>query len=260
MKVIATDNITAVTASEQNANYPADNVLDGYPKHVWKSSTAGASAYLTLTATSGSAVAVFNTNATAISVEISSGVSVQWDAGVQWDSGVQWVSSLMSVGSGTYDLTSAGVGSGWADYPATTINHSAKITFTPPAGEVVECGVVSIGDVEEFEDPRPTMDEGLHEFGEVVELQNGSVYVVDRDDVRTFSVGSLMTRINFWRLLHSVVQNNIRSYPRAWRLADNSNADDWEWVVYARLNGRPRGTGARDKSLVNVTMDLIEVL
>jgi hypothetical protein len=260
MKVIATDNITSVTASEENANYPGDNVLDEYPKHQWKSTTAGAAASLYLTATSGEAVAVFNTNATSISIEVSSGVSVEWDAGAAWASGIEWVSTYTKVGAGVYDLTSSGVGSGWADYAPTTINHNVKITFTPPAGEVVRCGVVVVGDVEEFDDPRPTAFEGLHAFGEVVELQNGSVFVVDRDDVRTFRLETLMLRADWWRFLHDIVQNNIRSYPRAWRLVENENINDWEWVVYARLDGRPTATGARNSNKVIASMDLIEVL
>ena len=260
MKVIATDNITSVTASEENANYPGDNVLDEYPKHQWRSTTAGADAYLTLTVTSGEAVAVFNTNATAIKVEVSAGVTVEWAAGIVWDAAAQWSASLSEIDISDYDLTTSGVGSGWADYAPTTINHNVKITFTPPAGEVVRCGVVVVGDVEEFDDPRPTAGEGLREFSEVVELQNGSVYVVDRDDVRTFALEATMARADWWHFLHDVVQNNIRSYPRAWRLVGNENINDWEWVVYARLDGRPTATGARNSNKVIASMDLIEVL
>jgi hypothetical protein len=259
VKVIATNNVSAVLASEENANYPGDNVLDDYPKHLWKSSTADATAYLDFTVTAGSAVAVFATNATSITVQVLMGIRTAWASGTVWASGTEWY-TYTEEPTATYNLASGSVGSGWADYTAQDRNHTVRIIFSPPTGSVCECGVVQIGMPTTFKDPRPTTSEGLREFSDVIELNNGSIYVVDRDDVRTSEVELLLARNDWWALQNTIIKNAIRSNPRAWRLVYNDGVADWEWVVFARLDGRPRADGTRHENYLSVNISLIEVI
>ncbi|MBW1778932.1 MAG: hypothetical protein JRJ54_15330, partial [Deltaproteobacteria bacterium] len=71
MKVIYPNNITVLSADEEDASYPVSNLLDDHPKKVWRGTSKDAK--LTLTVSEGAGVGIANTNAVSINVLLKGG-------------------------------------------------------------------------------------------------------------------------------------------------------------------------------------------
>jgi hypothetical protein len=67
------DNITVLAASSSDVNFPVANLLNDYPTDLWKAAAGVLSTVLDVCVSKGSAVEVYNTNATSVTVEAGSG-------------------------------------------------------------------------------------------------------------------------------------------------------------------------------------------
>lgn len=238
MRNIYPDRITSVTTDEENANYPASNVQSDYVKEKWKATSADA--VLVLTVSQGAGVAIFGTNATTIEVAVSDGRTAAWAPGAAWASGAVWADSSGTSVIKTYDLSASNVGALWADYTKKNYKHIVELIFTGVAGSTIEAGVVRAGDVNTYRDPKSGITEGLRDYSIIKELNSGAFYTKKRDIVRIFGFQILEERNpDFYNFLLDVIQQNGPG-PLAWRIVHRS-ITDWEWVVYARANGMPKG-------------------
>lgn len=240
MKIIYPDNITNISASEENANYPASNLLTKYPKQCWKATSRDA--VVTAVVSAGGALAIIATNATSITVAISSGQSIEWDTGISWGSGISWDTTGNTDTTETSLLPGDITGAAWFDFSAArTSSFTATITLTAAAGEIVQAGRIICGNLYEFRDPSPGIREGLFDYSIVKELNNGAFYTRKRDVARTFEFSLVEDRTtDFYRYMKTIARN-LGPDPTAFYIVD-SGADE-NWIVYARFDRQmPRGS------------------
>lgn len=67
-----TDNVTSISASSSDANFPVTNLRDNFTTNLWKAAS-GTTATITLLVSKGSAIELLNTNATSVVVSAGSG-------------------------------------------------------------------------------------------------------------------------------------------------------------------------------------------
>jgi len=256
MKCIYPDCISSISADEENADYPVDNLLDEHPKKVWKGESRDA--IVTAVITAGGALVVFATNATSVSLVISSGQSISWAGGISWDSGISWDTSGDSDVSETTLLSGEIDGVAWWDFAAArTSNFTAIISLTADAGKIIQAGIVRCGTANAYRDPNAGIREGLRDYSIVKELSNGATYIRKRDVVRTFEFDLWEDRDTDFYLFMLDVSRALGPEPMPWRIMDT--VTDEEWIVFARFDRMPGG--AHDlpaQSRINIS--LLEVL
>ena len=218
MRIMYPDKITVLAADEENTHYPATNLQDGHTNNLWKATSKDAVVTLTVSA-GASAVAVFNTNATSVKVATTN------------------TSNDTTV---TYDLTTSNEKNFWAEYSSTIIEHTVVLTFTAAAGEIVEAGVISAGTSILFADPKYGIREGLIGYSIIKKLKNGAFYLKDTNVVRTFSGRLTLDRDTDFYTFMLDTAKALGSNSFACRTS--TTVTDWEWVVYVRFNGMPKGS------------------
>ncbi|MFH2073799.1 MAG: hypothetical protein ABIJ57_00435 [Pseudomonadota bacterium] len=256
MKCIYPDNITAISADEENASYPAANLTDEHPKKLWKATSRDA--VVTAVVSSGGALAVIATNATSISLTISSGQTIVWESGVTWDSGISWDTTGDSDTTEVSLLTGDITGAAWFNFAAArTSSFTATITLTADAGQIVQAGCIVCGTLRDFRDPGRGIREGLIDYSIVKELNNGAFYTRKRDVVRTFDFSLIEDRASdFYTFMHTVARG-VGPGPIAWYLVDGDS--DSHWIAFARFDQPPAGShDMPDYSQINAR--LVEVL
>ena len=219
MKVIHTDNITSVSASGENADFPASNAITDYRTQLWKAGSTGTQ-YLEFSimgVDSGKtmALAVINTNAVRVDVTVTTlNSTIIVDAESYYTEGDFNIVDL------------------WADYPAQEETHIIKLEFVPDTGEIAQCGAVCVGESLEFLNPKYGLSENLEDKSILKKLDTGEIYYKKRDLARVFS-GSVEIRRNdkFYEFLYTTIRANGR-IPMAWLLADD--LEDRRWVVFGR--------------------------
>ncbi len=258
MKVIYPDNIVSTSADKQNPNFPIENVEDDHIKKPWKST--GNTGVICLSVSSGSAVALFGSNATSVVVKTRiGGLGGQWDAGAQWHDGIgagaegAWNAEDLTTETITFDTLSTGQAALWCDYTDPGSGHGLEITLSSAVGTILKVGVIRSGTVVNLVDPKYGIKEGLHDYSVSEELNNGAFYYKKRDIVRTFDFTLFEDRsIDFYAFMHGVALVRGRA-PLAWRLS--ANVTDWQWIVYARTIVMPGGDHAYpNNSLINVKL------
>ena len=266
-KIIYPDNITSVSADEENANFPVENVQTDYIKEVWKATSEDAQ--LVLKVSSGKGAALFGCNAASVVVTVSlGGLAAEWAAagdghdGAEWGAasggheGAEWEGGEYDVVT-EYDLDEAGLGALWLDYNEITTTHFVTIDLTMAAGSIIEVGVAKAGDVYSFPEPTYGITEGLRDYSIVKELSNGAWYVKKRDIVRTFSLKLIMDRdTEFYDFMHKIYLLRGSS-PLAWRIS--AGLGNFQWIVYARAEDMPQGAHDYPDDSV-ITINLIEVI
>ena len=264
MKIIPTQNISAVTAGSEDTNYPDDNVLDLHPKKVWKANSTYTSTLTLTVAGPNNGIAVFNTNAISINVTVTDPNYFGWDAtDIAWSSGdIVWAAEDAAVIDELYRLDGDS-GSAWIEWPAAIITVECELTLTCESSATLYAGTVIGGQIYEFTCPQIGVTEGLVNYSIVRELQNGATYVKNRDSVRAFSftfiedraLAPAQTTSDFYRYMYDVAKV-IGFNPAAWYLTE---MDDTWWIVFARFQDMPIGTHSLPNDAY-INTNIIEVL
>ncbi|MFH2074368.1 MAG: hypothetical protein ABIJ57_03335 [Pseudomonadota bacterium] len=256
MKCIYPDMITSITASEEDGSFPVANLSDDHPKKVWKGTSRDA--VLTVVASAGGALAVIATNATSITVAISSGQTLVWDTGIAWASGITWDTSGDQDTTELSTLPGDTTGALWSQFAAArTGSFSATVTLTAAAGDTIQAGIVRCGTANDYKDPQYGIAEGLVDYSIVKELNNGATYFRKRDVVRTFDFKLLEDRDTDFYEFMLTVSKAMGPTPIAWRI--RGTATDNKWIVFARHEQMPKGRhSSPDNS--EIFISLIEVL
>jgi hypothetical protein len=252
---LLTDNVTAYTASSSDASYPAANMRDNYPGNVWKAAS-GTVATIRLVVSKGSAVAMFNTNATAVTISYGAGEGYVNESGYANESGYVYSTSDPAATVDASDLSGAN-GKLWAEYTEQTVPHIVTIVLT--AGAAPSIGVLRAGNVEEFENPgRDGMGEGSVDYSIEATMPNGANYFRKRDVVRTHSGLSMIeTRANAFVFKHDIF-DAVGPMPLAIRLAADSITDD-ELIVFAKRTN-PVTIEHITNTLTRINFELQEVI
>jgi len=251
---LLTDNVTAYTASSSDADYPAANMRDNYPGNVWKAAS-GTSATIRLVVSKGSAVAMFNLNATAVVIYFGAGEWYVNESGFANESGWAYLSDPEATVEAS-DLSGAN-GKLWADYTEQTVPHIVTIVLT--AGAAPSIGVLRAGNVEEFRNPgRDGMGEGSVDYSIEATMPNGANYFRKRDVVRTHSgLTMIETRANAFVFKHDIF-DAVGPMPLAIRLAADSITDD-ELIVFAKRTN-PVTIEHITSDLTRINFELQEVI
>jgi len=255
MKNIYPDRVTTATALSENANFPATNLLNEIVKSLWKAADGVAATSIQLTVpTQSGGVALFNTNATAVSVSLTQSIEVLWDAGTAWDSGTAWYESSLATPSQTFGLDADGTGSLFAEWDEITDPHVVVISLTQSSGDTLYAGVATSGDVNTFKDPFYGIGEGLEDKSIRKELSNGAIYRRKRDVLRTFDFRLQEDReIDFYKFMLNIMKR-LGPFPIAWRIVHKASTD-FEWVVYASARKMPSGRHhGKNKALIDIQL------
>lgn len=226
---LLTDNVTSYTASSSDASYPVANLRDNYPGNVWKAA-GGTTATIKLVVSKGSAVAMFNLNATAVAISYGAGEGYVNESGYANESGYTYLTDTAATVEAS-DLSGAN-GKLWAEYTEQTVPHIVTITLT--AGAAPSAGILRAGNVEEFYNPgRDGMGEGSVDYSIKATMPNGANYFRKRDVVRTHTGLSMIeTRANAFIFKHDIF-DAVGPMPVAVRLAADSITDD-ELIAFAK--------------------------
>jgi hypothetical protein len=254
MKVILENKISSVSASSEDASYPASYVLNDSPKRVWKGDSVDTATLTCSTSGAIDTLAIFNTNAQSVSITISDPNEFQWEATeLEWTE-ITWIAATTAV---EFEIeTQANNSAIWATFDEIIAAVDVAITLSTATGTVIQAGVVVIGEGTEFKNPQYGLSQGLVDYSIAEQLQNGAHYYKQRDIVRSFDAQIVLARDNdFYTFMHSLAREHGLG-PKAWRLTDK---DSFEWVVYARFGDMPSGSHSYP-SHSPISFSLIEVI
>ncbi len=251
---LLTDNVTSYTASSSDADYPAANMRDNYPGNVWKAAS-GTEATIRLVVSKGSAVAMFNLNATAVAISYGAGEGYVNESGYANESGYTYLTDTAATVEAS-DLSGAN-GKFWAEYTEIALPHIVTITLTAAAAP--SAGILRAGIVKEFENPaRDSMGEGSVDYSIEATMPNGANYFRKRDVVRTHTGLSMIeTRANAFIFKHDIF-DAVGPMPVAVRLAADSITDD-ELIAFAKRTA-PVSIEHITNTLTRINFGLQEVI
>ena len=253
--VLKDDNVTSITASSEDANFPVTNLRDDFTTNLWKAA-AGTSATITLQVSKGSSVELMNTNATAVVVTAGSGDSYSLEAGYSLESGYSVADDEVAT-IPVYDPDGV-EGRFWADYSVFTEPHIVTIILTAPTAP--SAGIVRAGNVEEFEDPSPGSKEGSIDFSIEKETNNGADYYRKRKVINTYdNLQIIETRANAWKFKHDIF-DAVGPMPLAIRMVQSSNVTDHEFVTFAKRLEPPHVEPFFTPTHSRITFSLREVI
>ena len=271
---LLTDDVTAYTASSSDASYPAANMRDNYPGNVWKAAS-GTTATIKLNVSDGSAVALFNINATDVKIFYGTGDSYVNESGFANESGYAYSPIDPSAILKSFNLSGT-AGKVWAEYPyqagETYIYESGYsnesgyansgsdhvVTILLTATGVPSVGIVRAGKVEEFRNPGyGGMAEGSVDYSIQAQMPNGANYFRKRSVVRTHSgLSMLETRANAFIFKHDIF-DAVGPMPLPVRITADSVTDD-EFIVFAKRTA-PVGIEHVTTDYTRINFGLMEV-
>ena len=211
MKIIQ-DNITAITTTQEHPAFPRESLTTAYLKDIWKATSSTDT--ITVTASSGEAVVLFNTNATSIAIY----------------KGAVAAPNLLTTAFDT-ELSIA-----WADYTLDAGSHDINIVLTTTE-TYLEVGKVVVGTETTFPDPRYGLKEGVDDTSIVIKLPSGGYYTKKRNMARTFEFSFEIERDTaFYDFMKSFYREN-GPVPVVWRL--NDSLTNLDWVIWAVMPQPP---------------------
>lgn len=208
MKIIPLDQVTTVTESSEDAEYPAENVSDNFRTNPWKS---GVSAISTLTVDISA-----NSNAIFLSYMNSASVTVEVKD-----------STTATIYGPTAHTINAYNPNLWVNYTLQAAVAQAILTFSDPGAAVPYCGIVRAGYAYDFRDFKYRLNEGLKDSSITKDYNNLAKYYLLKTIVRTFSGSFLVDRdSDFYYFMHRVLKLYGRG-PYAMLISDRLTNYDW---------------------------------
>jgi len=221
---------TSVTASSENLNYPASNLILGQMSKVWRSVAANpaiASATLTVVVPAGvnDAIGIFGTNATAMTVAVKD------------------VTEATTYATETFDLTPASPARTWNRVWKEWTNNNAAlhivITLTAPVTVTYhECGEIVVGTTVTIPDPKYGLTQTRENFQVVQELAGGGFYIHSGLKPRAFDMSFVMLRETEFDDLDEIY-DTMGQNPIAMLLSDGLN-NDMKWCGYFHIVSPPK--------------------
>jgi hypothetical protein len=227
----SSNNITSVSATNTDGSFPASNLLNDYTNYVWKATTN--TSVITADVSAGCAVALFNTNATSITLT--------------GHSDEHFIEGLNYGPTGRY----------WGEYTQNNSAHQVVLTLSTSKSSILYAGILRAGNVSSYRDPAPGHTESSVDTSIEIESDNGVDYFRRRYVVRTFSnLNVIETRANAW-LAKMVVFDSLGPKPVAIKLF--SSPIDANFVIFARRASPVQLTHIAP-AWTGITFDLKEVV
>lgn len=221
MKIIATDQVTAVAASSEDAAYPKENVQDNFRGVYWMSAVSAATTLTVDISANSNALMLSNMNSGTVGVEVK-------------DSGA---ATIYGPTNHTINANNPNL---WVNYTLQADVAQAILTFSDPGATYPYCGIVRAGYAYDFRNLRYGMSEGLRDLSVSKEYNNGANYYEFLGALRTFAGSFLVTRdSDFYTFMHGIVRKYGRG-PYAMVLTDKTNYD---WAIFGWLDASlPQGS------------------
>ena len=236
MKIIATDLITLVTPSTEDANYLATNVSDNFRTNPWKASVSAESTLTIDVAAGSNAVFLSYMNSGTVTVEVKDSVGA----------------TIYGPIGHTINLYNPNL---WVDYTLQSGVAEITQTFSDPGTAVPYCGVVRAGYAYDFRDFDYGLSEGLKKFGIEKNYNNGAKYDHTSIIVRTFSGSFVVNRdSDFYYFMHRILKQYGRG-PYAMLISEYLT--NYDWGVFGWLDS-DLGSGSHDypnQSTISISIE-----
>lgn len=237
MKVIPTDYITDIAATDENSNYPATNLSDDHLENLFRAN--GTTTTLSIRIDPGAdCFMLFNCNATNssqslkpygavdlhYSVDLHSSVDLHDQSGI----GLTLLNGLDGTARGCLKLT-------WtaSDEPLVL-----TLTLSNSNGDSIYAGTARAGVLTSSSGPNYGMNIQLVDMSIVDEMSNGSDNVKDRSDFLIISGSASIASDDFFDTFLNSIARVVKMKPAAWQITDIENKD---WLVFARFTKMPGG-------------------
>ena len=234
MRIIALDQITAVTPSTENASYLAVNVQDNFRGVPWKSNVSAESTLTLDISANSNALMLAYMNSGTVGVEVK-------DAGA---------GTIYGPTNHTINLNNPNL---WVDYTLQAGVSQAILTFADPGTVAPYCGIVRAGYAYDFLGFKYGLSEGLDDLSISKEYNNGANYYYYIMPLRTFSGSFEVKRDDdFYTFMHGIIKKYGRG-PYAMNLTDKTNND---WAIFAWMDaGLPSASHNEEEySLINLSI------
>ena len=214
MKIIAADQVTAVTPSSEDASYLAVNVQDNFRGVLWKSAVSAASTLTIDISANSNALMLSNMNSGTVGVEVKDSTTA----------------TIYGPTNHTIDSNNPNL---WVNYTLESGVAQAILTFSDPGTAVPYCGIARAGYAYDFRNMNYGLSEGFKDLSISKEYNNGADYYHLLTILRTFSGSFMVDRdSDFYTFMHTIIRTYGRG-PYAMFLTDLTNYD---WAVFGWLS------------------------
>lgn len=263
MKILYKDDYLIGTpwVSSVNEGFPASALLTEHIEEVWKAQLGTNQATIIVNILAGAtAVALFGCNAISAVVTVRGAEEAEWSADAQWSADAEWVEAELDPVTSDYQLSPSGSGGLWAEFAARSGPSVVEIVLTAAAGVTLEVGVLRAGVIQEFTDPLEGVDEGLKNYSIKNELNHSGAFDhIKKGIARTFGFDLNVNRdTDFYRFMLQFAAQ-VGEFPYPWRIV-STNLTNFEWVVYAGLDGMPAGKHGNKPAYSDIKVKLLEVV
>jgi hypothetical protein len=253
---LKTDNVTALSATSEDAEFPAENLLNDFTTDLWRAAAGCLTATLSIEVSKGTAVQVLNTNAVSAVVTVRIGKTYDMEAGYTPEAGHSLELATFEPATVIYNLPGVG-GRLWAEFTRFDTPFIIDIELT--ALDTVYAGIVRAGNVEEFHEPDWEHSESSDDYSIEKELNNGANYFRKRNvALRLENLSILETRANAFKFKRQIF-DAVGPKPLAIRLIGNENFTENELVIFAKRISPPQITFV-NTSQSRIDFDLKEVI
>jgi hypothetical protein len=237
MKVITSETISAVTASSEDTEYPASNVLNRHPKKAWKALPTVNTAFLNITVGGGiTDIGIVGTNATQVRAAAQEVLPMTWTNGdsamtfenpsgtITWEGSEMILTALALVDTDTGDM--------WLELEEMEDAEEFTLLLEAAEGETLTVGVLSGGHAMVFPDPDYGVTEKLIDHSIEKETANGGYYFRKRNIVRKYKLAIDADRNTEAIDVMRKIGIALGQKSLMWRL---TNLNHSQWIVYGRV-------------------------
>ena len=250
MKLISTSTATSATATSENANWPAANVLETALKKSWRAASSSVMSAMVSVVMQGTmdSVAIMGIAADALTVSITDPNAIAWESGTEWEAGTAWATSgaispqeiLLEPLAGTTVASTSGLRSAaWFEFPEFTGICVLRITVANTTGRplTLSIGTVFPGLRGEYSSARYGMTVNEVDHSIEREMAAGNIYYKPRSLVREFAFTLMIIEQTIYDALWNMVRSKRRiSMPMV--LVNNYGT---QWLIIGRIRSM-RGT------------------
>ncbi len=248
MKIMFSDNISAISADEESANFPIENVQNDIVRQVWRATSADSIVTLTVESDSDT-VSVFGTNAGTITVTIKNVAETVTLFGPT-DYDLRGIDTLFKFMTDTAESHT----SIWAEYDTQGVQHKIILEFDGSSGIIVEAGIIRAGEASNYNNPDYGLSNSYLDYSVVKELNNGSTWIDRKNIVQTFNGGFTILRDTDFPVFMKQFRDNIGVSPLPWLVLDVSQNNIYS--LFARCNLIPSGNhNYVEESVINFELE-----
>jgi len=219
MKILCDNIIEETSATNEDSNFPIQNILESHSRKRFKSTSH--SSVITLTMGGGSnALCLYNVQADSISLS---------------GSVVESINLVRDDGYGAYNATSV-----FFEYATIATTHTINVTLSATSN-VVACGIAFGGKAYDFRNPDWGLGNDSVSHSVIYDLDNGFEYIFKRNMSETPNI-SFRTpdKAEYWNLLRLL--KTTYPNPIVVKIDSLEENEQHNGIWYARLNAEPKAT------------------